>query len=175
MILRPCRAAVEWECIRRNSKYEMPKFETNLKFEIRNKKDPGFVQGLLFWREFAMMKSILNINFIRMEDKKPSATKEIDDNKVIAAIGYLGILCLIPLLAKKDSAFAMHHGKNGLVLLIAWLILWVGNIIPVLGQIIWVLGSLVLLVMVIIGISRALAGEKWDMPVLGQYTDKIKL
>lgn len=109
-----------------------------------------------------------------MEAKKP-LTKKVDDDKVIAAIGYLGILCLIPLLAKKDSAFAVHHGKNGLVLLIVWLILWVGNIIPFLGQIIWLLGSLLLLVMVIIGISKALSGEKWDMPVLGAYTEKIKL
>ncbi|MBU0646539.1 DUF4870 domain-containing protein [Patescibacteria group bacterium] len=109
-----------------------------------------------------------------MEAPKTSS-QNIDDNKIIAAIGYLGILCLIPLLAKKDSDFAMHHGKNGLILLITWLILWVGNIIPFLGQIVWALGSLVLLVMVVIGISKALAGEKWDMPVLGQYTDKIKL
>ena len=110
-----------------------------------------------------------------METEKKSANKNIDDDKVIAAIGYLGILCLVPLLAKKDSEFAMHHGKNGLVLLITWLILWVGNIIPLLGQLIWFLGSIVLLVMVIIGISKALSGEKWEMPVLGQYTDKIKL
>lgn len=109
-----------------------------------------------------------------MEAKNPSP-KDIDENKIIAAIGYLGILCLLPLLAKKDSDFAMHHGKNGLVILIVWLILWVGNIIPILGQLVWMLGSIVLLVMVIIGISRALSGEKWDMPVLGPYTEKIKL
>lgn len=110
-----------------------------------------------------------------MEAKKTTTNKDVEDNKLIAAIGYLGILCLLPLLAKKDSAFAMHHGKNGLVILIVWLILWVGNIIPVLGQIMWMLGSLVLLVMVIIGISKALSGEKWEMPVLGPYTKKIKL
>ena len=45
------------------------------------------------------------------------------DNKIIAALSYIGILCLIPLLAKKDSKFAQEHGKQGLIMLIAWIVL----------------------------------------------------
>ena len=94
---------------------------------------------------------------------------------MIAAIGYLGILCLIPLLAKKDSAFAQHHGKQGLVLLIVWMILWVVNVIPVLGQIVWALGSIGILILVLLGIINALNGNTWEMPVLGEYAKQIKL
>src|SRR3989339_1092032 len=103
------------------------------------------------------------------------ATNDIEENKVIAAIGYLGILCLIPLLAKKNSAFAQHHGKQGLVILIAWIILWVVNVIPVFGQIVWALGSIGLLILVLLGIINALNGNIWEMPVLGQYAKQIKL
>ena len=54
--------------------------------------------------------------------------KQIDENKVIAAIGYFGILCLLPLILKKDSPFAQFHGKQGLVLLIAFVLLWGVNV-----------------------------------------------
>ena len=111
-----------------------------------------------------------------LQHQEPTNTNnDIEENKVIAAIGYLGILCLIPLLAKKDSAFAQHHGKQGLVLLIVWMILWVFNVIPVLGQIVWALGSIGILILVLLGIINALNGNTWEMPVLGEYAKQIKL
>ncbi|MFH1253686.1 MAG: DUF4870 domain-containing protein [Candidatus Uhrbacteria bacterium] len=98
-----------------------------------------------------------------------------EENKIFAALGYLGILCLIPLLAKREDAFCQFHGKQGLVLLITWMILWVGNIIPILGQLVFVVGSAVLLFLVVVGIIRALNGEEWELPVLGKYAKQIKL
>jgi len=100
---------------------------------------------------------------------------DLQDDRLISAIGYLGILCLLPLLLKKDSAFAQHHGKQGLVILIAWLALWVGNIIPILGQIVWTLGTIALLVLIILGMVNALQGKMWDLPILGKYAKQIKL
>lgn len=105
----------------------------------------------------------------------PHNTKDIDENKLVAAIGYLGILCLIPLLGKKDSAFCQFHGKQGLAIFIVWLILWVCNIVPFLGQLIWMLGSLVLLALIILGMVHALNGEEWELPILGKYAKQIKL
>jgi len=100
---------------------------------------------------------------------------DLPDDRLMAAIGYLGILCLVPLLLKKDSAFAMHHGKQGLIILIAWIVLWVGNVIPVLGQIVWALGSIALVILIIVGMVNALQGKMWEMPVLGKYAKQIKL
>lgn len=100
---------------------------------------------------------------------------DIEQNKLIAAIGYLGILCLLPLLARKHSPYAQFHGKQGFIILIAWLILWIGNIVPLLGQIVWALGSVALVILVIMGIIHALNGEYWEMPVLGKYAKQVKL
>jgi uncharacterized membrane protein len=105
----------------------------------------------------------------------PRNTKDFEENRLLAAVGYLGILCLVPLLAKKDSAFCQFHGRQGLVIFIVWLILWACNIIPFLGQLIWILGSLVVLILVILGIVHALNGEEWEVPVLGKYARQIKL
>lgn len=94
--------------------------------------------------------------------------------KFMSAIGYLGVLCIIPLILHRQSAFAQHHGKQGLVLLIAWIVLWVGNIIPVLGQIVWVIGSVVLVIFSILGIINSFAGKLWVMPILGEYAKRLK-
>ena len=100
---------------------------------------------------------------------------DVEENRMIAAIGYLGILCLVPLFLKKSSPFAQHHGKQGLVLVVAWLALFVANVIPFLGQIAWFVGSLLLLMLVILGIVNALNGKFWEMPFLGEYAKQIKL
>ncbi len=105
--------------------------------------------------------------------------KDVEDNKVIAAIGYLWILCLIPLLGKKDSKFAQFHGKQGLVLTVISVILWVVGFvlmfIPVIGWLILFVAWITLIVLAVMGIIKALNGEYWEMPVLGEYAKKIKL
>lgn len=101
--------------------------------------------------------------------------KDIDENKIIAALSYLGLLCLIPLLAKKDSKFAQEHGKQGLVLLIAWMVIWVIGIVPILGWIVSFIGSIILLIVNLIAIVKTLMGDFWEIPVLGQYRHQFKL
>ena len=100
--------------------------------------------------------------------------QDLQEDRLFAAIGYLGILCLIPLLLKKDSAFAQHHGKQGLVILIVWLGLWVGMIVPILGQIVWAFGSMALIVLIILGMVNALQGKMWEVPFLAKYAKQIK-
>ena len=43
-------------------------------------------------------------------------TKTSLDNKIIAAIGYIWILFLIPLLLKSKNEYCHFHAKQGLVL-----------------------------------------------------------
>lgn len=95
--------------------------------------------------------------------------------KFLSAIGYLGVLCLVPLLLERKSAFAQHHGKQGLILLIAWMLIWIGNIIPILGQIVWVIGSVMFIMLIILGMVNAFAGRLWEMPILGAYAKRLKL
>jgi len=104
-----------------------------------------------------------------------SHDKDAEDNKVIAAIGYVWILCLIPLFGKKGSKFAQFHAKQGLVLLVGWFLLWVVGWIPVLGWLVMMAGSITILVLSVLGILNALQGKYWEMPVLGEYAKKINI
>lgn len=101
--------------------------------------------------------------------------QDIQDNKVLAAISYLFLLCLIPLLGKKDSAFAMHHGRQGLALACYGVAASLFNMIPIIG---WLFGWIFLLIWLIgmvIGFVKAMNGETWEVPVIGSYFNNVKL
>jgi len=107
------------------------------------------------------------------QEKKPTPEeqKDVEENKVIAAIGYLWILCLVPLLLKRESKFAQFHGKQGLLLFIVEIVGMFIYWIPFLG---WLLG-LATLVLAIYGIVQALQGKYEELPILGKYAKKINL
>ncbi|MFH1078456.1 MAG: DUF4870 domain-containing protein [Patescibacteria group bacterium] len=97
--------------------------------------------------------------------------KDIEENKILACLSYVGILFLIPLLAKKDSKFCQEHGKQGLVLFIAWII---GSFVfwfPIIG---WTLG-LAFFIVDVIAFVKCLMGEFWEIPLIGPYRKKINL
>ena len=114
-----------------------------------------------------------------MNGDQPKTTKfdqkDIDDNKVLAAIGYLCILFLVPLLAAKNSPFAQFHAKQGLILFVGWVIVWVIGLIPILGWIIGFLGTIALAVISLIGLIKALQGEAWEIPMVADFAKKLKL
>jgi len=112
----------------------------------------------------------------RVESEQISETpKKIDDNKVIAILSYIGVLCLIPLLMKKDDKFVFFHAKQGLVLFIVEIITYFVLMIPILGWIIAPIASLIWLALSIIGIVNVLGGEMKRLPILGKYAGKIKI
>lgn len=103
-------------------------------------------------------------------------SKDVEENKVWAAIGYLGILFLIPLLAKKDSPYAQYHAKQGLALFIAGLIVGVASALPLIGWfLIAPIGGILLLILFIIGLINALGGKTQPLPVIGKMAEGLKI
>jgi uncharacterized membrane protein len=104
---------------------------------------------------------------------QPQAPMEGDDdikeNKIMAALSYLGILVLIPLLAKKESKFAQFHAKQGLVFLIVWVIGWFLLFIPVIGWLLWI----AIWILDIVALIQALMGKYWEVPVIGSIAKKF--
>jgi uncharacterized membrane protein len=101
--------------------------------------------------------------------------KDIEDNKVISAIGYLGILFLVPLLMKKDSKFATFHAKQALILFVVEVLLSFVNIVPFLGQIIWALGMIVCVLVSLLALIQTLNGKAWEIPYISEYAKKINI
>ncbi len=92
--------------------------------------------------------------------------RDFRDNKLWALLSYLGVLVVFPLIMKRDSQFVQFHVKQGLVLLVGWVISWL-PFGPIIG--------IVALVLSVIGIINVLNGEKKSLPIVGELAEKIKL
>jgi uncharacterized membrane protein len=104
-----------------------------------------------------------------------SSGSDVEQNKVIAAIGYIGILFLIPLLAKRDSAFAQYHAKQGLVLFVFGIICGIISAVPFIGWILGPVGYLISFILFIIGLVNAFGGKTAPLPIIGKYGENIKI
>lgn len=103
---------------------------------------------------------------------------DIQNNKIMAALAYMGLLVFIPLFAARESRFAKFHVKQGLILLFAEMgfsvsycvlsfvvlsISWrLYFIVRIAGMV-----SYVFLVLAAIGISNAVSGRVKKLPVIG--------
>ncbi len=103
---------------------------------------------------------------------------DINGNKVMAVLSYFGILVLIPILAAKNSKYARYHANQGLVLLIAEVVISVASAIVtsflggivVLGTVLslaFTLLDLATLALAVIGIVNAAQGKAKELPVIG--------
>lgn len=96
--------------------------------------------------------------------------KDIEDNKLMGILAYLGILVLIPIFAAKESKFARFHANQGLILLICSVIISAVSWIPILGWIVGAVGGLIVFILMIIGIINVVGGRAKELPVVGKYT-----
>lgn len=94
---------------------------------------------------------------------------DVDQNKVFGIIAYIGILFIVPLLAAKESKFAMYHANQGLNLFIAGVVVGVIGVIPILGWIVAPLAAIVLFIFAIMGIVNAAKGEMKPLPLIGSW------
>lgn len=112
----------------------------------------------------------------------PAGGPPSSDKTIFLVLSYLGILCLIPLLAKKDDPDVQWHAKNGLALFIAelvWVAIRIALIfvrIPMLGCGMATIGCIVwigFLALSVIGIVKAVNGQRFRIPVLTDMAEKM--
>ena len=102
----------------------------------------------------------------------PNEEKHITEGKIFAVLSYLSILCIIPLVLKKDNPFVLAHGKQGLVLFVIQVAVFILSIIfPWLFK----LGMFVLGVFSFMGIIHVLKGKYVEFPVISKIADQIVL
>lgn len=104
---------------------------------------------------------------------------DIQRNKGMAIIAYLGILVLVPLLAAKDSRFARYHVNQGLVLLIAetaysFICIFLGEIfLSTPWRLLFIVRMMKFfqwgfLILAVIGIINAANGLAKEIPLVGR-------
>ena len=99
--------------------------------------------------------------------------QDINDNKGMSVLAYIGFLFLIPLLACPNSKYARYHTLFLLELAIG-VVTGIFGIIPIAGLIIGGLlsavGGIFTLVLMIMGIINAAQGQAKELPLIGKIT-----
>jgi len=106
--------------------------------------------------------------------EEPAFTQaEVEDGKVVAAIGYLSFLFFIPLVVKPENRFCRLHAKQAMVLFIA------GMLVSVLSCFFHYLGAgalgLLILVVQIVALVKTLQGQFWKIPGAWDIAQRITI
>ena len=95
--------------------------------------------------------------------------QDAEQNLVIAILAYLPVLCFLPLIAARNSRFAMFHANQGTVLFLLTLALnLIGFVVPIIGWFIVIpFGNLAAFILAVIGMVGAYKKEMNPLPVIG--------
>lgn len=103
--------------------------------------------------------------------------EDIESNKLLSILSYIGILWLIPLFLAKNSKFAKFHVNQGIILSIIGIIAWVlGGILGGIALIGWIFGiifwvlRIVWLAYAVLGIYNVITGKAKELPFIGGYS-----
>lgn len=97
------------------------------------------------------------------------------ERKIWAALSYLWLLSILVLIFKKGDSFVAFHAKQGLVLFLISVVL---TLVPApfwLLGIFWQLLQVGVIILLIWGILKALSGEQYKLPLVGDLAAKINL
>lgn len=98
--------------------------------------------------------------------------EEILEGKMYAVLSYVSILCIVPLILKKDNTFVLSHGRQGLVLFVGEVATMVISIvIPfVFRPFLFILFGFSFW-----GMVTAIRGQGVELPVVSKIADKITI
>ena len=109
------------------------------------------------------------------EEEKTLKNGPTSEEKAFSSLAYVGVLCLVSALVKKDSKFVKFHIRQGMVLFIIEVVAGLLIVIPVLGHIVLLLISLLCGILSLIGIIHALMGNKWEIPFIKTWAEKMTI
>jgi uncharacterized membrane protein len=103
----------------------------------------------------------------------------------LGSLCYLSFLVLIPIFARDKSDFLARHCRQGFALLFAEVVgmsfIWIIDVslgrLPLLGFVLVIalrlVFFLVVLVVSVLGFTKALFGEEWRIPYLDELADRV--
>ena len=105
-------------------------------------------------------------------DRPKNKEVQVVEGKVFAILSYLSILCIIPLILKKDNDFVLFHWKQGLVIFVGEVAVFIMSIVlpGILRP-----GMFILLAFSFLGFIAVLKGHYLKLPIVAEIAVKITL
>lgn len=101
-------------------------------------------------------------------DSSPRAEEKIgEDEKILAVMAYIPIICLIPLLQRERSPFVAHHARLGFTLFLAEVLAILLRL-----RIIWDIVIFLCICLALVGIFTVLKGKKYNIPFISDLFEK---
>lgn len=97
-----------------------------------------------------------------------------DEKRILAAISYIPFLFIIPIILIKEDEFVHSHAKQGFVLFIVELVVWILGKIPIIGFIFSYIFGVILFIVALYAFIEALVGKFWKIPLIGDLSKEIK-
>ncbi len=104
----------------------------------------------------------------------PSSNGE-NKNTLMAVLSYIGPLVIVSYLSAKDDPFVKFHIKQGLVLFVGEIAIW---IVTSMVWGLWMIMQFInlgIIVLSIMGIINAVQGKEKELPVVGQYAKSFNI
>ncbi|MDI6861214.1 MAG: hypothetical protein QMD25_04255 [Caldisericia bacterium] len=98
-----------------------------------------------------------------------------DEKKIISAISYIPFLFIIPLVLVKNDPFVHSHAKQGFVLFIFEVAIWVLGKIPLIGWLFKYFIGAIIFIIALYALIEALLGKFWKIPIIGDIAEEIKI
>src|ERR1035438_380846 len=98
--------------------------------------------------------------------------EDVLDGKMYSVLAYLSIFCIVPLIFKKNNAFVLNHGRQGLVIFVAEVATLVISIVfP------WAFRPFLFILFGFSfwGMVVAIRGQFVALPVIAQIAEKITI
>lgn len=103
-----------------------------------------------------------------MPEKIKKNPKDVEQNKMLAALSYIWVISIVMYFLKKDSPFVQFHAKQGIALFIL-------EVLSVLFGPFAIFVIILAVVLAIKGVKACLEGKYWVMPVIGDWIRQKEL
>lgn len=97
-----------------------------------------------------------------------------EDRRMVALMAYIPFLCFVPLLRMRDDKYAKFHARQGLVLFLFELIVFVFSF-EKLNAIFWTAITIGCIGAAVAGIMFAVQGKYYKIPVIGDIAERFRL
>jgi len=100
----------------------------------------------------------------------PQLSPAAQNETLMGVLAYLGILVIIPFLMAKNNPFVKFHIKQGLLLVVIEIIVWLlgGMFLYMFWPILQII-NLITLVFAIIGIVNVVNHKESELPIIGSW------
>ncbi|HOX40795.1 MAG TPA: hypothetical protein PK263_01210 [bacterium] len=106
-----------------------------------------------------------DLNKVKLSNLKAITADKYVWIKLLAALSYIHVLVILPLVLKRKNQFVDYHVRQGIALLVVWIVFGVTFYLPVLP----ILFAFYISVSILIGIINIASGKERPLPIIGRY------